>query len=109
MKHRPRIILESPYASRSGAEHARNLLYLRSALRDSWRRGEFPLASHAYFPLFLRDAGDERREAIETWYSLWHPDIPIVFYIDLGMSPGMLQARDRAESLGYATIYRSIL
>lgn len=93
MKHRPFVIVESPY----GGDIDRNLVYLKRALRDSWKLGEHPLASHGYYPLFLNESDPtERKEGIEAGYKLWPLANKIIFYADYGMSKGMEAALDRA-------------
>lgn len=89
---RPFVIVESPYA---GKDLQRNIEYLKRALRDAWERGEHPLASHAYYPLFLKES-TERKEGIEAGYAMWPLAERVVFYIDHGMSKGMEAALDRA-------------
>lgn len=91
MKHREFVIVESPYAGKL----LENLQYLKRALRDSWTRGEHPLASHGYYPFFLSES-DERREGIEAGYALWPLASRVIFYVDYGMSKGMEAALDRA-------------
>lgn len=108
---RPIIILESPYAPRNGRRLEQNLLYLRRCLLDSWRRGELPFASHAYFPFFLRESNPEERAAgIAAGFALWPILRPmlIAFYIDHGMSPGMEEARKLAEQLNLPIDLRNI-
>jgi hypothetical protein len=110
-------IIESPFAA-SNWEHEQHLYYLRLCLRDSWERGELPFASHAFFPFFLKESDpEERKLGIEAGYEFWdftyhennepeHYELGvevyplIAFYTDLGMSPGMKQALDRATKLG---------
>jgi hypothetical protein len=93
MKHRPFVIVESPY----GGDIQRNLTYLKRCLRDSWKRGEHPLASHGYYPFFLDESNPEERKAgIEAGYKLWPLASKVIFYCDHGMSKGMDAALDRA-------------
>lgn len=91
---RPFVIVESPYG---GDNMQRNIEYLKRALRDSWERGEHPLASHGYYPLFLKENDPkERKEGIECGYAMWPLAEKVVFYVDHGMSKGMEAALDRA-------------
>ena len=118
-------IIETPYAPSAHRSLEQNLLYLRDCLRDSWNRGELPFASHAFFPLFLRESDEEDRIAgIEAGYQFWnmmpqdsygnnlagHTLPSIAFYLDHGMSPGMQRALDRAKiEIGEVGISRRYL
>lgn len=94
-----RVIIESPYAG----DVERNLRYLRACLRDSLLRGEAPFASHAIYtqPGVLDDHNPEqRRMGIEAGFAWWTGADAVVFYTDLGWSPGMLAAKENAAYLG---------
>ncbi len=94
---RPLTIIESPFAG----DEARNLLYLRACLRDSFERGETPFASHGFFPFFLRESlPEERKRGIEMGHQFWPFASLIAFYIDYGVSPGMAAALSRCRSFG---------
>ena len=91
-----RVIIESPYAG----DVERNITYLRACLRDSLLRGEAPFASHALYtqPGVLDDnLPTERKLGIEAGFVHWTGAKAIVFYIDLGMSPGMQSALRQAR------------
>lgn len=103
--NRPIVIIESPY----GGDIDKNTLYLRRCLRDSWDRGEHPLASHGYYPFFLNESSSEERKAgIECGYRMWPLAKHIIFYNDYGMSKGMEAALDRAVHHNLDVITRSI-
>lgn len=104
MRHREFVIVESPYAGKNLME---NLRYLKRCLRDSWDRGEHPLASHGYYPFFL-DESTQRRDGIEAGYAMWPLASRIIFYTDYGMSKGMEQALDRAVHHRLEVITRTI-
>jgi hypothetical protein len=95
MKPKTLVILESPF----GGEHIElNRRYRDACLRDSARRNEAPVASHKMFDGVLDDnAPRERQCGIECGFAWWEAAAKIVFYIDLGYSPGMLAACERAE------------
>lgn len=110
--HRRLTIIESPYAGATTDKRAEHLTYLRECLQDSWKRGELPFASHAFFPFFLRESNAKERQAgIEAGYDFWNlrnvvdddakghqinaPFPIIAFYMDLGLSPGMAAALER--------------
>jgi hypothetical protein len=88
------VILESPYAG----DVDRNVAYARAALADSLRRGEAPIASHLLYTqpgVLDDDVPDERRLGIDAGLAWGRVADAAVFYVDLGMSRGMLQAWDR--------------
>lgn len=92
-----RVIVESPYAGDRDRNHA----YLLDCLRDCYARGEAPIASHAMGPLVLDDDNAAQREKGIAAGLAWHAVADaVVLYRDLGVSPGMAQAADRARQLG---------
>jgi len=93
------VILESPYAG----DVERNVAYARACMADCLRRGEAPIASHLLYtqPGVLDDnAPDERRLGIDAGlaWAVWAD--AAVFYVDLGASPGMLDAVERHKANG---------
>lgn len=104
--HRPIVIIESPYAPLNGRTLDDNIIYLRECLRDSYARGEHPIASHAYYPFFLKEhILDERNTGIEFGYALWPLATTIIFCVDYGWSPGMSAADARRMKLNDALGY----
>lgn len=102
-----RVIIESPYQG----DVERNLRYLRACLRDSLLRGEAPFASHGLYtqPGVLDDHDPEqRRLGIEAGFAWWTGLVVIIFYVDLGWSPGMQAALGRAKSFGISFSQRSL-
>lgn len=70
------VIIESPLGTRedgsrcSEAEFKRNQEYVMACMLDSLRRGEAPFASHALYPLVLKDSlPDERRLGMEAGFA----------------------------------------
>ena len=89
-----RVVIESPYAGHVD----RNVAYARQAMRDSIMRGEAPIASHLIYtqPGILHDdVLSERETGIKAGFAWWSVADLIVFYSDLGWSPGMTQALAR--------------
>lgn len=114
-------IIESPFAPSPQSSHEENLVYLRECLRHSWEQGELPFASHAFFPFFLNESDPaERQLGIEAGYLFWNllpTDEPwsveqsrphIVFYCDLGVSPGMHAAFARVAQTRHDVTIRYI-
>ncbi|MEX0869958.1 MAG: hypothetical protein WDZ39_00840 [Candidatus Spechtbacterales bacterium] len=125
-----RVILESPYGSKTDIEIAeserygrdapeteskrlsrvkRNEQYARFCLRDCLLRGEAPIASHLLYtqPGVLDDSVPEERklriEAGLVWGALAELTVA---YLDLGISEGMKQGIERAEKEGRPIEYR---
>lgn len=96
-----RVFLESPYNPPSAEECApysrfevarQNLVYARLAMLDSLQRGESPFASHLLFTQVWVEDGGFRERGIAA-ASEWRASAELsVFYVDLGMSPGMEKA-----------------
>lgn len=85
------VVIESPYAG----DIPRNVRYARACMADSLRRGEHPIASHLLYtqPGILRDeVPGERRLGIDAGLAWAAKADAVVFYTDLGWSPGMRAA-----------------
>lgn len=112
------VIIESPFAAPPGTPwHLRwymrwlNIRYARRALRDSLMLGEAPIASHLLHTQrgVLRDhVEQERIRGINAGLAWFDVADAIVFYMDRGMSGGMLVAYRRAVSTS-KTIERRFL
>lgn len=101
------VIIESPYAG----EVDRNVSYARRAMKDSLGRGEHPIASHLLYTLpgVLDDnKPEERKRGIEAGFAWWEKSEMIVFYLDYGVSPGMVEAMLRASKMGKMVDFRKI-
>ena len=100
------VIVESPYQG----DVENNLKYAIKACADCFHRGETPFASHLIYPQILNDLKQEEREkGIDAGYSFWLIARQIVFYTDLGWSPGMERAKKHAHNLGYTWEERSLM
>lgn len=94
-----RVIIESPFAG----DIEKNLRYVRACMRDCLLRGESPYASHA---LYTQDGvladGDkaERKLGIAAGFEWRQCAEMTVFYLDLGMTPGMVQGIEDCETKG---------
>lgn len=84
-----RVQIESPYAGDVEA----NTAYARACLLDSLRRGEAPFASHLLYTQVLDDLRPEDRNlGMDAGFAyLLRADL-VAFYVDRGMSRGMLAA-----------------
>jgi len=106
------VLVESPFAGKNRDELERNQLYLRAALRDCLERGEAPFASHGLYTLpgVLDDTKpDERRKGIEAGLAWGRRAHLSAVYVDLGISPGMMEGIARAEKEGRPVERRSLL
>lgn len=100
-------IIESPYAG----DVDRNLAYLRDAIADCVRRGESPYASHWMIAASgaLNDLEpDERKRGIELGFLWLRVADKQVFYVDLGLSSGMLTAMARGVVMKKTIEIRSL-
>lgn len=105
--HRPRVIVESPYAG----DVERNRAYLAAALRDCFQRGEAPFASHGLYTLpgVLDDTKPEERElGISAGFEFHGVADRFVVYTDLGLSSGMKLGIANAALLGVPVEYRTL-
>lgn len=101
------VVVESPFAG----DFEKNIAYARRCMKDCFKRGEFPFASHLLYPQegILDDCvPSERKLGIEAglvWGSF--ADATVV-YTDLGISGGMRQGIERAEREGRPVEYRNL-
>lgn len=102
----------------------RHLDYVRAAMRDCFKRGEIPLASHALYTqpgvlddtvpaerLMGMEAGFTTRLALGMARRAFPADEIIVqtaVYEDLGVSPGMQKGAERSVDDGVPVVYRKI-
>ena len=100
-----RVIVESPYAG----EVEKNVAYAKECCLDCVKRGEVPFASHLFFTQFLDDNNsDHRTIGVHMGYDFWEKAEEIVFYTDLGLSPGMERALAKAFMDGKPIKKRSL-
>ena len=93
------VILESPYAG----DVKGNESYARLCVRDSLSRGEAPIASHLLYtqPGVLDDTDlNERVQGIASGLAWLKKADASVFYVDRGISDGMLQGMLNAQKWG---------
>ena len=90
-----RVVLESPFAG----DVERNIKYARECVRDSLSRGEAPIASHLLYTqegILDDDVPDERQWGIDAGLAWKEVAEKHVFYIDYGMSNGMVYTKQYA-------------
>lgn len=99
------VVIESPYAG----DVERNRKYLRACIRDCLRRGENPYASHYMLPNFLDDnKPQERQLGLQMGMDWAFFADAAVFYVDFGMSQGMVAAEETHRQTGKELIYRRL-
>lgn len=101
------VVLESPYA---GAVR-RNVAYARACMADSLDRGEIPFASHLlYTQRGILDDKDPADRALGIAAGLaWGAHaMAAVFYTDLGMSRGMIEAQAHWYRMGKLIVERQL-
>jgi hypothetical protein len=98
-------ILESPY---SGVIW-RNELYARMAMKDSLARGEAPFPSHMLYPQVLDDNVPEQRDQGMRAGFAWGEFADLrVFYLDRGVSRGMVEGLKQAAVYKQPIAFRSL-
>jgi len=99
------VMIESPYRG----DHERNLRYLRAAIADSLMRDEAPFAMHGFYPQFLSDDIPWQRQlGIDCGLAWMRRAEYVVFYTDLGVTEGMVEAQDFCRERGLRMEYRSL-
>lgn len=94
-----RVIIESPFKGETVEERMENIKYARAACRDAVMKQEIPMASHLLYPQFLAEENPhERNIGIQSGYVWWDIADKIIFYIDRGMSDGMIEAFRKAAN-----------
>lgn len=99
------VTIESPYAG----DMARNEIYLQRCIRDCLERGESPYASHQMLTGALDDTVLEQRQlGIDAGLAMSSLTHMSVFYVDYGMSTGMVQALEQTLNTKRAFVLRRI-
>jgi len=105
-----KILVESPFKSKNGneEEEEHNVKYARAAMKDCFKRGEAPFASHLLYTQegILDDSvPEERKLGIEAGL-LWGAEAQkTMVYADLGLSSGMKKGIKRAKDEGRPVYY----
>jgi hypothetical protein len=102
-----RVVVESPFAGNVEA----NVRYARAAMADCLARGEAPFASHLLYtqPGVLRDeVPRERALGVAAGFTWREVADATVVYVDLGITPGMLEGIEDARSVGHPVERRTL-
>ena len=101
-----KVIIESPYAG----DVKRNVEYALLCMKDSFKRGEFPFASHLLYTQCLDDnITFERNLGIAAGLEWGRCAEKTVVYIDHGISKGMEYGIKNAIKNDRPIEYREIL
>lgn len=111
------VVVESPFAGKTpDGKHCPwltelNLTYLRACMHDCVKRGESPYASHGLLtqPGVLDDLEPHERALGITMGFWWGAKADVrMFYLDRGLSSGMLDGLKEAKRLGQPIILRGL-
>lgn len=108
-KTRKRVYIESPYSSQDDEERKRFDNYLRRAIKDCFKRGEAPFASHGFYTIFLNDDIPRERELGMNCGFSWQSQAQLVaVYEDWSITKGMWEGIHNAYRLGLNVEHRTI-
>jgi hypothetical protein len=97
-----KVVIESPYSGYI----ERNKAYLKIAFMDSMERGEAPIASHKLYTDILNDNDPEERElGINLGFAWLKAADLVAFYVDFGMSRGMLACLNDLKTARFRVPY----
>ena len=105
------VILESPYKGDDWDKTKENLIYARKCMKDCFKRGEFPFASHLLYTQegILDDKiPSERKLGIKAGLTWGEFASKTVVYTDIGITKGMKQGIQRAKDFGREIEIRSL-
>jgi hypothetical protein len=94
------VVLESPYKADTPVLLTRNVRYARFCMRDCFKRGEAPFASHLLYTQshILNDSDpEERKWGIEAGLAWAMGAEATVVYTDLCITDGMMRGILHAE------------
>lgn len=100
------VVIESPFAARAQLPVRQ---YLAHCFRDCFARGEDPFASHAMYTRYLKDdMPDQRTRGIDAGFRWAEKADYRAFYLDLGLSSGMLLGLRHAIRIGQPIYVRAL-
>jgi hypothetical protein len=94
------IVIESPYQSDNALTIQINVTYAENCLKDALDRGESPYASHLLLTRVLDDNNPiEREKGLKAGQAFLSIVDLVVFYIDFGYSPGMIEVKKIVDKM----------
>ncbi len=95
------VMIESPFEGGTSREGA-NVQYAKRCMNDALRRFEAPYLSHLLYPHTLDDTIPEQRErGIKAGHAIASRLDEWCFYLDRGVTRGMLEGVDAAVAAGF--------
>lgn len=86
-----RVMVETPYAG----DVEWNVMYARRCMADALKRGEAPMLSHLLYTQVLDDTKPDERDLGINAGLAWRKSAEAgIFYLDLGISSGMMRAAE---------------
>lgn len=105
----PRVIIESPYSSKTASGLIVRRNYLIACLRDCDERGESPFAGHLFYTQFLNDRDPRSRKHGMMLARQWMYACDFVaVYLNYGWTPGMMQGVRWAKMFGKPVVERGL-
>jgi hypothetical protein len=105
MKNAMRVCVESPLRG----DVIRNVRYADACMIDCFQRDEAPFFGHLLYPYVLDDADQVHRDRGIAAHCAWLRVAELVaVYTDFGVTDGMRQAIELAQSLGIPVEYRTL-
>ena len=93
------VILETPFAG----DIKKNIEYARACMKDCFKRGEFPFASHLLYTqegILDDNFSEDRKLGMEAGLAWGKHAVATVVYTDLGISEGMKKGIEQAQKDG---------
>jgi hypothetical protein len=100
------VVVESPYADDASSVVSRNVRYLRACLAYCLANNVAPYASHGLYtqPGVLNDqVPAERKNGMRAGFAIGSKLEERWFFIDLGMTDGMIRGEEAAKKIGQPT------
>jgi len=107
MEKKKLVILESPF----NGDVKKNIKYAKLCMKDCFKRGEYPFASHLLYTQdeILDDTNpEERKLGIECGLAVSSANLPQAVYTDLGISEGMKLGIETAKKEGRLVEMRNL-
>lgn len=105
----PRVIVESPYTSKTAHGLIVHRNYLIACLLDSTLRGEAPFAGHGFYTQFLNDRVPNARQTGMRCARQWmYVCDYVAVYMNFGMTKGMYEGVKLAKDFGKPVFERTL-